>query len=132
MSISTFQLLKHRRAVSLWKSRAVQALILELNNELVAYAVQQAQAHRSEIRRLNLRSMDNQKIQFNLNSTFEQQSIEKYRFMKADSVCIASMAEWARVTTRNGYHCDPLNSILFFLHKLGTCVRWVELEEKYG
>lgn len=132
MRIYDFKLYKHRRELRKWVRRTAQSILLDLDYGTVAIAQRCERIHRLEVHRLKLRSTLISHASFNLNSISEQEALENYRFRKRDVVRISEMMAWNGKTERNEYRCHPLTSACFVLHKLGTCARWADLEEKYG
>lgn len=132
MRITDFRLSKHRAAVKKWRRRAAQALLLELDDELILLALRNERRERLEVRRLKLRSRLIQCTVFNLNALSDQECLENYRFRKADVGRISTLIDWSGRSERNLYRCDPITATCFVLHKLGTAARWADLELKYG
>lgn len=132
MRITDFRVNKHHAAIKKWRRRAEQAFVLELDDGMVLLAMQHERCERMEVRRLKLRSQLIRSVVFNFNALSEQECVENYRFRKADVGRISTMIDWSGRTKRNLYRCDPMTATCFLLHKLGSCARWADLEEKYG
>lgn len=121
---------RHRRAV--WQTRATEALLLELPEQIVLFAAHKAQKEHSNINLILHRSRYLRSTMFNLNALSEMQSLRDFRFKKADVGRLCEMIDWNGPTTRNQYNCHPLTATCLFLQRLATTVRWYDVEAKFG
>lgn len=132
MKIADFKLGKLRRAERKWRRRVQQAILLDLDDSIVAYAQRIQHKYHQDARRLMFRSRLITSVQFNLNALSERECVENFRFKKRDVGRISEMVGWVGVSERNQYRCDPVVATCFVLHKLGTTVRWADIELTYG
>lgn len=116
----------------MWKRRTLQAIQLNLHEELMQYAANKVSEYHQQIAHLIRRSSLIHSVAFNLNAISNKKCLADYRFLKKNVVMLASLIRWDGVTKRNDYKRSSTTATSFLLHKFGSCVRWRDLEEKYG
>lgn len=96
------------------------------------YAANKVNEYHQQVAHLIGRSNLIQFVAFNLTDISDKQCLEEYCFLKKNVVMLTSLIRWNGLTNRNEYKCNPITATWFILQKLGSFVRWSDLEEKYG
>ena len=84
MCIMDYQISKCRRRLALWQKRALLAIFLEVNDDLVRFAIDRAKELQENIEKLKLRMRHVRGVYFNLNELSDHQCLKDFRFKKGD------------------------------------------------
>lgn len=115
-----------------WRRRTLQSLSLDLDDEIVLFALAKANREDGEMRRLLERTRHVCGIQFNLNYLSDQECLVDFRFKKTEVGRIANMIGWTGKTERNGYRCDMISASCIMFQRLSNASRWSDLEKRFG
>lgn len=105
MRITDSQISKYWRKKETWKWRAFVAVVLEIDNGILQFAVRRVAAEERNKACLQLRRSHIQACIFNLNSYFEQQYLIDFRLKLIDIAMHRERFKWPAVTHLNDYLC---------------------------
>ena len=114
MRIVDYQISKCRRRLALWQERALLALVLEVNDDLVRFDIDRAKEEHENIEKIKLRTRHVRGVYFNLNALSDHQGLKDFRFKKYDIGVLCERFDWPGVSARNKYRSDRITAMCYF------------------